>query len=114
MLLATLTKDAELVSPPIQSEILKMLGVLLFCLFFTFLCVLIRFPTSQTNQAWWIKVVTEAPQCTYYFGPFDSTREAELAKAGYIEDLEQEGAKKITVFISQSQPKTLTVCEEEG
>jgi len=42
---------------------------------------------------------TNSP-CTYYFGPFLSVKEANAAKAGYIEDLEQEGAR-ITVNIKR-------------
>ena len=66
-----------------------------------------------TAQSWWVKIVTEIPHCTYYFGPFDSAREANHNQTGYIEDLEQEGAKGIAVLISQCQPQTLTICEEE-
>ena len=67
----------------------------------------------QKEAAWWVKIDTETPHCTYYFGPFDSVTEAQQTQTGYIEDLEQEGAKGIAVNISQSQPKTLTICEGE-
>lgn len=90
-----------------------MLGVFLFCLFFTFLSLLTRFPAHQTAGRWWVKIITETPHCIYYFGPFDRAREAELTQNGYIEDLEQEGAKGITVLILQDQPETLTICEDE-
>lgn len=90
-----------------------MLGVFLFCLFFAVLCLFIRFPRRQTATDWWVKIVTETPHCTYYFGPFDSAREAKLNQGGYIEDLEQEGAKGIAVLVSQCQPETLTICDEE-
>ena len=112
-LLAVLIKDAELASPPAQSKVLSMLGVFLFCLFFTFLSLLIRFSMRQTALDWWVKIVTETPPCTYYFGPFDSAREADLNQSGYVEDLEQEGAKGIAVLILQDQPETLTICDEE-
>lgn len=108
-----ITKDAELVSQPTQSKILEMLGVFLFSLFFIFLCLVIRFPTRQTAQAWWVQIDTETPHCTYYFGPFDSAKEADHHQPGYVEDLEQEGAQGIAVVISQCQPQTLTICEEE-
>mgnify|MGYP001792698018 CR=1 FL=1 len=59
---------------------------------------------------WWIKVTTAAPECTYYFGPFDTEVEALVAKAGYIEDLEKEGAQQIMATISrQNRPDSLTV-----
>jgi hypothetical protein len=112
-LLAVLTIDAELLSPPTHSKVTDMLGVFLFCLFFTFLSLLTRFPTRQTGGYWWVKIITETPQCIYYFGPFDHAREAELTQKGYIEDLEQEGAEGISVLILQDQPKTLTICEDD-
>lgn len=90
-----------------------MLGIILFCILFTLLCLLTRLPTRQTAASWWVKIVTETPRCTYYFGPFNSAREAKQTKPGYVEDLEQEGAKGIGVFISQYQPETLTICKEE-
>ncbi|HEY9634369.1 MAG TPA: DUF1816 domain-containing protein [Coleofasciculaceae cyanobacterium] len=90
-----------------------MLEVFLFCIFFTFLCWLIRFPTRQTASPWWVKIVTQSPSCTYYFGPFDNSTEARLTQSGYVEDLELEGAAGISVYILQEQPKTLTICEED-
>jgi hypothetical protein len=39
--------------------------------------------------------------------------EAEQSQSGYVEDLEEEGAKGITVQISQYQPIDLTIYEEE-
>lgn len=62
--------------------------------------------------AWWVEIKTEAPRCTYYFGPFDSADSAQAAKAGYIEDLEQEGAQGIKVEVKRCKPSTLTVAEE--
>lgn len=100
-----------------------MLGVFLSLVFFTFLCILfIRFqkpqaqlqPSQTTSTSpWWVKIITEKPRCTYYFGPFDTVEEAKLSQAGYIEDLEQEGAIGIAVDILQDQPTVLTIDEEE-
>lgn len=90
-----------------------MLGVFLFGLFFTVCCLLIRLPMRQTADPWWVKIVTKMPHCTYYFGPFDSAREARQTEPGYVEDLEQEGAKGISVLIMQCQPETFTNCEDE-
>ncbi len=67
----------------------------------------------QTAGSWWVKIVTQTPSCTYYFGPFDSFVEAKLTQSGYIEDLQQEEAKGIAVNILQDKPKTLTICEQE-
>ncbi|GAB4384029.1 MAG: DUF1816 domain-containing protein [Elainellaceae cyanobacterium] len=62
--------------------------------------------------AWWIEVITEAPKCTYYFGPFATAKEAQAAQAGYIEDLEQEGAKGIRVQLKRFKPHRLTIPDE--
>ncbi len=114
-----------------------MLGIFLFLLYFTLLCLFIRFPmrhkarvistvdeswskppqqglspSSPNGMAWWVKIVTEAPHCTYFFGPFESAGEAHHNQSGYIEDLEQEGAQGIAVHILQDQPETLTIYDE--
>lgn len=62
--------------------------------------------------AWWIEIVTDKPQCTYYFGPFLAKSDAEAAKGGYIEDLEREGAQGIHCQISRCKPDQLTVFDE--
>ncbi|HEY9815500.1 MAG TPA: DUF1816 domain-containing protein [Candidatus Obscuribacterales bacterium] len=65
------------------------------------------------GQAWWAEVITDNPRCTYYFGPFASSSEAESAKAGYVADLRQEGATNIRVTIKRCKPdpKDLTLYE---
>ena len=62
--------------------------------------------------AYWVKIDTERPCCTYYFGPFLKVKEAEAAKIGYLEDLKQEGALGITVSIDHFKPQELTICDE--
>jgi hypothetical protein len=69
---------------------------------------------ENVGVAVWIEVVTQAPQCTYYFGPFVSVSEAEAAKSGYIEDLEAEGAFGIAVEIKRCNPGKLTVFDENN
>ena len=65
------------------------------------------------GKAWWVKISTESPNCVYYFGPFDSETEAIAAKAGYVEDLEQEGALQIRVTVQRcSRPDRLTIDNE--
>jgi alkyl sulfatase BDS1-like metallo-beta-lactamase superfamily hydrolase len=67
-----------------------------------------------SGKAWWIEVKTAEPACTYYFGPFDVEQEADLAKKGYIEDLEQEGAKQVEATVIYRQaPQELTVYNEQ-
>jgi Domain of unknown function (DUF1816) len=62
---------------------------------------------------WWLEVVTINPHCIYYFGPFDSQMEAELAQAGYVEDLQQEGAEGIKTEIKWYSPSVLTIYQED-
>ncbi len=57
---------------------------------------------------------TSAPRCIYYFGPFLTAQEAEAAKAGYVEDIENEGAEGIGVSIHRCKPINLTVAEDLG
>ena len=68
---------------------------------------------EQLGIAWWVKVVTDNPGCTYYFGPFASAKEAKLYQPGYIEDLVQEEAQIIAVDVKRCAPKRLTSFEEE-
>lgn len=62
--------------------------------------------------AWWVEIKTDMPRCTYYFGPFNSMQEANGEKAGYIEDLQGEGAQNITVLIKRCKPARLTIADE--
>jgi hypothetical protein len=64
--------------------------------------------------AWWVEIVTEHPRCTYYFGPFFRAKEAEAAKVGYIEDLQNEGAQGIGVVVKRCKPQILTIYDELG
>ncbi|PZO22304.1 MAG: hypothetical protein DCF25_03055 [Leptolyngbya foveolarum] len=59
---------------------------------------------------WWIKITTAEPKCIYYFGPFESEKEAVQYQAGFIEDLQQENAQQITASIQRSSaPDQLTI-----
>lgn len=64
--------------------------------------------------ALWVEIVTDNPRCTYYFGPFLSVQEAQTAKSGYIEDLENEGASSISVTLKRCKPTNLTIFDELG
>ena len=57
---------------------------------------------ASFGWAWWVEIVTQNPRCTYYFGPFLSSKEADATKAGYVEDLELEGAQGIVVKIKKN------------
>jgi hypothetical protein len=62
--------------------------------------------------AWWIEVTTESPNCIYYFGPYASSDEATSEQRGFIEDLEQEGARNIKVTIKRCKPTELTIFDD--
>ncbi len=65
---------------------------------------------SQTPR--WLKVRTQTPRCVYFFGPFDSSREARVHQDGYITDLINEGAQGIRVNLQRKEPQVLTLVEE--
>ncbi len=67
---------------------------------------------NDVGLAWWLEVKTESPRCTYYFGPFLNSSEAETEKPGYLEDLKGEGAKGISCQIKRCKPHELTIYEE--
>jgi hypothetical protein len=70
---------------------------------------------ESIGQSWWLEIETTAPRCTYYFGPFEKSKEAKTAREGYIEDLQGEGAQGIKVNLRRFQPKVLTIDgESEG
>ena len=71
----------------------------------------VKIPNKQ--MSWWIKITTEVPKCIYFFGPFDSSSEAQQLQHGYIEDLKGENAIGISIDIQQCEPKELTIIEEE-
>jgi len=64
--------------------------------------------------AFWVEIVTDNPNCTYYFGPFSTEQEAALSKSGYVEDLETEGAQGISVSVKRCKPTDLTIFDESG
>jgi Domain of unknown function (DUF1816) len=68
---------------------------------------------EKIGRAWWIEMITQAPNCTYYFGPFMSPKTALFAQSGYIEDLEREASQIIAINIKRCQPQELTIFEDE-
>lgn len=92
-----------------------MLAIFFFCFWFVLFCLLISSKPllrRVRNRPWWVEVKTEAPECIYYFGPFESLQESVDNQPGYLEDLQAENAKVVTVEIKQCQPPQLTICEE--
>ena len=68
---------------------------------------------EQLKLAMWVEIVTEQPQCTYYFGPFACARSAQKAVSGYVEDLKEESAQIIAVTFKRFQPRRLTIEKHE-
>ncbi len=66
----------------------------------------------SSNLSWWLEIHTIEPLCIYYFGPFNSSDEANFYESGYIEDLIQEKAQGITVESKRCQPQMLTIYED--
>lgn len=62
--------------------------------------------------AYWVEIVTDSPRCTYYFGPFLHSQDAQTAQGGYLEDLQNEKAMGITIRIKRFKPNNLTIFEE--
>jgi Domain of unknown function (DUF1816) len=69
---------------------------------------------NDLGLAWWVEIVTQNPRCTYYFGPFLSSSDANVALKGYVEDLEVEGAQGIVVNVKRCKPENLTIAEDMG
>ncbi len=66
------------------------------------------------GQAWWVEISTAEPKCTYYFGPFSNAQVANLAQAGYVEDLESEQAQVLQVQVKRCKPNRLTIDYDMG
>ncbi len=70
---------------------------------------------GSLGLAYWVKITTDSPTCTYYFGPFSTELEGQVAQAGYCEDLRAEGAQNITVTCERRRrPSELTITEDWG
>lgn len=67
--------------------------------------------SQELGLAYWIKITTQNPECTYFFGPFLSEFEAQQYWSGYVEDLTHEGAADISVHIDRCRPSQLTILE---
>ncbi len=90
-----------------------MLGFYLFCICVVVLSLLVTTSNRPGQEKWWVEIITNFPRCTYYFGPFDNDQEALTHTPGYIEDLESEGAKRVSIIIKRCQPSELTIYEGE-
>lgn len=64
---------------------------------------------TQSSKFWWIRVVTQRPNYTYYFGPFLDRVTAENKQMGFIEDLTSEDAVIDQVSVLLCEPSAVTV-----
>ncbi|WP_404789997.1 DUF1816 domain-containing protein [Altericista sp. CCNU0014] len=69
---------------------------------------------EASTWGWWVELQTARPDCLYYFGPFTSFAEAEASQLGYIQDIEEEGARGITVRVKWCKPRQLTTPPDES
>lgn len=83
--------------------------VSLFLFYFILACLIVYYLRSPQTQEWWVKIITQKPPCTYFFGPFESSTEAVSHQNGYIEDLQEEGAEGIRVSLKKCHPSKLTI-----
>ena len=67
---------------------------------------------NQLGLAWWVEIKTRSPECTYYFGPFFTSGEAQKALPGYVQDLEAENAEGIEAIVKRCKPSNVTVYKE--
>lgn len=67
---------------------------------------------DMIGVAVWVEIATESPKCLYYFGPFANIEEAELAKNGYVEDLETELAVITALAVKRCKPDNLTIFDD--
>ena len=72
------------------------------------------FSSNQSELFWWLEINTTVPCCTYYFGPFNSKKEAQLSRTGHVEDLCQEEARGIVTIVKQCQPDLLRVFQDRS
>ena len=91
-----------------------MTGLFIFTAYSIALGSIFYYLQQPYSRDWWLKITTAKPFCVYYFGPFNSQKEAQANLGGYREDLEAEQAKILKVQINQSMPSnSLTFCPEE-
>lgn len=89
-----------------------MLGIGLFLIYSLIAFSFVAYLRQPYPSPWWLKIVTELPACTYYFGPFESAVEAQCSQGDYLQDLQAEGAQGISWQVEQGQPQELTIFEE--
>lgn len=68
---------------------------------------------DTVELGWWVELEKGVPPFTDYFGPFASVKEAQIAKASYLMDLEKKGEKELTLRIKACELGKLIQVEDE-
>ncbi|HEY9826976.1 MAG TPA: DUF1816 domain-containing protein [Stenomitos sp.] len=71
------------------------------------------FAATELAVGWWIEAFTTHPTCIYYFGPFETPAEADLAQEEYLDPLRQEGIQIIAVRVRHCQPRQSVIRANE-
>lgn len=56
------------------------------------------------RKSWWLEILAASPSCGYFFGPFESEREALQEQLRHIKDIEQQGREVLLVSVVRRQP----------
>lgn len=67
------------------------------------------FSDNQLSKAWWVRVKTENPEYTYYFGPFENRAIANQKLPGFVQDLQDESAHVSSSSVEWCNPPQLTI-----
>ncbi|WP_449417062.1 DUF1816 domain-containing protein [Phormidium nigroviride] len=59
---------------------------------------------DSLGLALWIEVITLSPHSIYYFGPFASKKDAQIAIPGYLKSLELKKAQVSTTNVKRGKP----------
>ena len=65
---------------------------------------------NKLGLAWWAKIETDQPSCTYWFGPFITKRSLKENLSSFIKDLADEGSQNIKhslVRCNKEEPLTV-------
>ena len=55
------------------------------------------------NKSWWLEIMAASPSCGYYFGPFESEREALKEQLRHIKEIERQGREVLLVSVVRRQ-----------
>lgn len=71
--------------------------------------VLRIFSEEQRFNSWWVRITTQNPEFTYFFGPFESREIARRKLSGFVEDLQSENAYIVDSDVKWCDPPQPTV-----